>query len=266
MKVRTKEILRDFFGVIVPQEIVAKNEPATCVPDGQEWGDILNTITDIITVHDRYFNIVYANRAAETMLGLPPLSGQEVKCFDYFHGGGCSPEGCPGLACLRTGKSNTFEMFEPHLNMYIEVRAIPRVDRRGEVLGVIHIVRDITKRRLIEEELHIHRNHLEWLVRERTAEISSVNERLQREIVERKRAEMEKEWLIKELEDALSNLNTLSGLLPICAWCKKIRNDGGYWQQVDAYIAEHSNAEFTHGICPECAERLRMEMKDPKEG
>jgi PAS domain S-box-containing protein len=264
MRVKTKERLRDFFGGIIPPDISAKNESGYYLPAGQEWGDIFNTITDMITVHDKDFNVMYANKAAEKMLGLPPLDASKAKCFEYYHGGERPPEGCPGCSCLRTGKSAFVETFEPHLKMYIDIRAIPRFDRHGEISGVIHIVRDITKRKLIEEELDIHRKHLAWLVWERTTEISTVNERLQREINERRRAEMEKEWLIRELEDALSKLSTLSGLLPICAWCKKIRDDGGYWQQVDAYIAEHSNAEFTHGICPECAEKLKEESDLPR--
>jgi hypothetical protein len=129
---------------------------------------------------------------------------------------------------------------------------------------LIHVVRDITARRLIEEELDIHRNHLEWLVGERTAEISRVNERLQREISERQKAEVEKEMLIGELREALSNIKTLNGLLPICAWCKKIRDDGGYWQQVEAYVSERSDAEFTHAICPQCMEKLRDDFKTPE--
>jgi hypothetical protein len=55
-----------------------------------------------------------------------------------------------------------------------------------------------------------------------------------------------------ELAAVAANLKTLSGLLPICSWCKKVRNDDGYWQQVETYIKDHSAADFTHGICPEC--------------
>jgi len=62
----------------------------------------------------------------------------------------------------------------------------------------------------------------------------------------------EQERLIGELEDALGRVKTLTGLLPMCSWCKKVRDDQGYWKAVEAYIHEHSNAEVTHGICPEC--------------
>jgi len=59
-----------------------------------------------------------------------------------------------------------------------------------------------------------------------------------------------------EMREALSNVKTLSGMLPICASCKKIRDDKGYWNQIEAYIRDHSEAEFSHGICPECAKKL----------
>jgi sigma-B regulation protein RsbU (phosphoserine phosphatase) len=60
---------------------------------------------------------------------------------------------------------------------------------------------------------------------------------------------------IAALEEALAGVKTLQGLLPICAWCKKIRNDGQYWQQVESYITEHSDARFSHSICPDCREK-----------
>lgn len=60
----------------------------------------------------------------------------------------------------------------------------------------------------------------------------------------------------QELQAALAKVKQLSGLLPICASCKKIRDDEGYWQDVASYIREHSEAEFTHGLCPDCAEKL----------
>jgi phosphoserine phosphatase RsbU/P len=66
---------------------------------------------------------------------------------------------------------------------------------------------------------------------------------------------------VRELEEALAKVKTLNGLLPICSYCKRIRNDQNYWQQVEAYVADHSDAEFTHGICPECyAEHVQTEL------
>jgi PAS domain S-box-containing protein len=77
-----------------------------------------------------------------------------------------------------------------------------------------------------------------------------------REISERKQAELEREAMITELTAALANIKQLKGLIPICASCKKIRNDGGYWQQVEEYVADHTDADFSHGLCDECAHKL----------
>ncbi len=77
-----------------------------------------------------------------------------------------------------------------------------------------------------------------------------------RDISERKLAEEEREKLISKLQEALDNIKTLKGLLPICANCKKIRDDKGYWNQIEAYIRARSDAEFSHGICPDCAKKL----------
>lgn len=82
---------------------------------------------------------------------------------------------------------------------------------------------------------------------------------IERDITARKREEEVRLRLIEELTDALRNIKTLTGLLPICASCKKIRDDRGYWQKVELYISQHTGAEFTHGICPECIVRLYPE-------
>jgi PAS domain S-box-containing protein len=73
------------------------------------------------------------------------------------------------------------------------------------------------------------------------------------DVTERNMADHERELLIIDLQDALTQVKTLSGLLPICSHCKMIRDDKGYWNQIESYIHEHSEAEFTHGICPDCA-------------
>jgi len=72
------------------------------------------------------------------------------------------------------------------------------------------------------------------------------------DITWRRKNELEQTRLIEELTEALSKAKTLAGLLPICAHCKKIRDEEGDWHQVEAYISQHSDAEFTHGICPQC--------------
>ena len=79
-------------------------------------------------------------------------------------------------------------------------------------------------------------------------------------ISKRKQVEKEREKLIAELQDAATKIKILSGLLPICSSCKKIRDDKGYWKQIESYIRDHSEAEFTHSMCPICAEKLYPEL------
>ncbi len=77
-----------------------------------------------------------------------------------------------------------------------------------------------------------------------------------RDISQRKQIEEERNQLIESLQDSLAKIETLRGMLPICASCKNIRDDKGYWNQIETYIRNHSEAQFTHGICPECAKKL----------
>lgn len=72
------------------------------------------------------------------------------------------------------------------------------------------------------------------------------------EIERRKKAEAERDQVIEELRQALSEVKTLQGFLPICSICKKVRDDQGYWNQIESYIRDRSDAEFSHGICPDC--------------
>ena len=85
------------------------------------------------------------------------------------------------------------------------------------------------------------------------AEIKQELSDAQEEIERRKKVEKERDVLIAELQKTLSEVKTLSGLLPICSICRKIRDDKGYWNQIESYIQEHSGAKFSHGICRECA-------------
>lgn len=82
-----------------------------------------------------------------------------------------------------------------------------------------------------------------------------------RDITERKATETEREQLIKELQEALANVKTLSGLLPICASCRKIRDQKGEWHNLEVYIRQHTECDFSHGICPDCRQMLYPEYR-----
>jgi PAS domain S-box-containing protein len=80
------------------------------------------------------------------------------------------------------------------------------------------------------------------------------------DVTEQKQFEEERETLIAQLQNSLKEIKVLRGIIPICASCKKIRDDQGFWQQVEVYIHEHSEADFSHGICPDCTVKLYPEI------
>ena len=105
--------------------------------------------------------------------------------------------------------------------VWIQARGVPILNEKGEIYRVAGIAVDITTR---------------------------------------KHMEAESENLIKSLQDALHEIKTLRGIIPICSYCKNIRDNDGAWDKVEAYIAKHSDAEFSHGICPKCLVKARSEI------
>lgn len=89
---------------------------------------------------------------------------------------------------------------------------------------------------------------------------------ISRDVTERKRAESERERLIAELQKALDEIKTLKGYIPICSYCKKIRDDKGYWEQLEKYISEHTEALFSHGICPDCIKTYFPDIPEIQQG
>jgi len=87
-----------------------------------------------------------------------------------------------------------------------------------------------------------------------------------RDISERRRLLEDKSSLVTSLSEAISELKTLRGIIPICSSCKKIRDDTGYWQQVDEYLSRFGEMEFTHGVCPDCRRELYGPSPDEAQG
>ncbi|HZF01807.1 MAG TPA: CHASE3 domain-containing protein [Methylomirabilota bacterium] len=81
-----------------------------------------------------------------------------------------------------------------------------------------------------------------------------------REMERRRKAEAKQRGLIDELQNALAEVKTLSGLIPICAWCKSVRNDKGFWSTVEQYVRTHTDADFSHGMCPNCQEKFKADI------
>ncbi|MEK6743449.1 MAG: response regulator [Nitrospirota bacterium] len=104
----------------------------------------------------------------------------------------------------------------------------------------------------------------DYVIKDRLSRLVPAVNRALAEAKERTRrmqAEKDREKLVHELQEALARVKTLSGMLPICASCKKIRDDKGYWSQIESYISRHSDAEFTHGMCPDCEKKAYEELK-----
>ncbi|MHB8810064.1 MAG: PAS domain-containing protein [Desulfobulbaceae bacterium] len=188
--------------------------------------NILNNVIPIC-VTDNQHRIILANDSYEQIFGpVRTLSGP-IMCHDSRPGPKCKTEECPLFQITQRGKASytceSKKTVQDVLHHYI-VTATPLLNHKGRQNGIIESFQDITPRKLLEQE---------------------------------------KENLITELREALAKVKLLSGLIPICAACKKIRDDKGYWTQIETYIRNHSEAEFSHGICPECAERLYGEdLKD----
>lgn len=120
----------------------------------------------------------------------------------------------------------------------------------------------------VNSELKQHKMHLEEVVIERTSKLQAAHDRLASELVERRRIEGVLEEKKEKLETTLAEVKTLSGFFPICSSCKKIRDDKGYWKQIEIYIREHSDAQFSHSVCPDCAKQLYpdLDIDDMLEG
>ncbi len=126
---------------------------------------------------------------------------------------------------------------EPHIRFYA---GAPLVTPNGQALGSICII-DRTPRQLSPEQK---------AALKRLAGLVMKNLELRR--------------VSAELAEAMANVKALSGMLPMCSWCKQIRNDQGYWQQVETFLKQHTDATFTHGMCPKCAEEFSKNPSQPK--
>lgn len=192
--------------------------------------NILNNIIPICVTDDQY-RIILANASYQKIFGPIRTRTGPIMCYDSRPGPKCHTDECPLYQILHLAKEVcTCESTktENGVSRCFIVTATPLLDKTGRRTGIIESFQDISARRQLEQE---------------------------------------KEQLITDLQEAMTKVKLLSGFLPICASCKKIRDDKGYWTQIETYIRNHSEAEFSHGICPECAEKLYGKfMMNPQKG
>jgi hypothetical protein len=153
-----------------------------------------------------------------------------------------------------------FRMMRPLVTVPACLRCHEEAGRApGEIRGGISVTVPLSRFVSAGADLRLGMAHLAlWLVG-MTGLIFGARD-VQRHTGARQRAEAERERLIAELQDALANVKTLRGLIPICASCKMIRDDQGYWTQLETYLAKHSDAEFSHGLCLDCMRKLYPDL------
>lgn len=185
----------------------------------------LTSIGDAVIATDAKGAIIFMNPAAEALTNWQQAEaiGLEVaKVFNIINEETLIPLADQAMTVIETGETlflenHTILIAKNNRAIPIADTVAPIKDEQGNITGAVLVFQDITERR---------------------------------------QTEAEREQLISELQTALDTIEVLSGIIPICASCKKIRNDEGDWQPIELYIREHSKAEFSHGICPECAARL----------
>ena len=182
--------------------------------------NVFNNVIPICITTDEY-DIINTNESYDKIFGIGKKPDYSVKCYDSRPGPKCRTESCPVVQVFNKGKElytcESVKKNDDGTERHFIVSATPYRDPEGNKIGIIETFQEITPRKILEKE---------------------------------------KEKLIRNLREALEQVKVLSGFLPICASCKKIRDDKGYWTQIETYIRNHSEAEFSHGICPDCAEKL----------
>jgi PAS domain S-box-containing protein len=193
-----------------------------------ELNQIFETAADAMRVIDKDFNVLRCNQTFWNLTGVKGAEGR--KCYDVFPGSLCHTPQCP-LSRIIHGEERVecqIEKVRPDGDTIpCILTATPFRQTEGELIGIVEDFKDISHIKQVEEE------------RERT---------------------------IAELQRAMAEVRVLSGLLPVCVCCKKIRDDNGYWNQIEAYVREHSEADFTHSICPDCTKKLYPDLVNKKKG
>ena len=144
----------------------------------EEWRAAFDSITEMVSIHDRDFKIVRANKAFAYAFNMEPEQIIDRTCYELIHDTNEPPSHCPHMETMRTKEPSTREIFTPHLGIHMEITAAPIFDDKGDVVASVHVARDITERRNAEEELQKYSDNLERIVEQRTQELKEKTEKL----------------------------------------------------------------------------------------
>ncbi|MCP4760392.1 MAG: PAS domain S-box protein [archaeon] len=196
-----------------------KNKKIELSKAKHRYRNLIDTMNEGLVEVDENWNITYTNNAFARMTGVK-LNQIIGKCFHDFVAKSHKKLASSEHQNRLSGKTHRYELellLQDGQTISIMCSPQPRYDLKGKYLGGLAVIADIS---------HIKKN------------------------------EKEREMLIAELQEKLDEIQTLKGLLPICANCKKIRDDNGYWNNLESYIEKYSDAFFSHSICPDCSDKI----------
>lgn len=226
-----------------------------------EMRAIIERAADGIITADDEGLIESVNKAAETIFGYRESELQGLSVSTLLSSVYEDPEGASLWEFLRTNAIGMTGAAQEVIGLrrsgeaFFMDLAISQAEV-GDRSLFIAIARDVTDKKKSELALRQAHDQLERRVEERTAELQSANEQLVEEVHRREQVQNQQSQTLAELKQAMKDIKTLSGLIPICSSCKKVRDDDGFWNQIESYITDHSDAMFSHGICPDCKEVL----------
>jgi PAS domain S-box-containing protein len=217
---------RDLYTTI--EMALYKHKMDSKLAEREQWlHTILHSIGDAVIATNTGGQVVFMNPTAETLTGWAQSEavGRSINAvFTVIDGDTGQPVENLAAKAMQTGRTISFDALKNPLLVTktngktpIVDTVAPIMDDQGRISGAVLVFHDIS---------------------------------------ERKQAEEEREKLLAQLQEAMATLKILSGIIPICASCKKIRDDEGDWHPPEVYITHHSEAQFSHGICPDCAKRL----------
>ena len=177
--------------------------------------DMAEALSDWVCIIDLHLRIVRSNRAVKRFLGISRDEILGKACYEIVGGTCRRTEHCPFPTMLQTRQRASADIRLSD-GRWLSVTVDPLTDSNGKILGALHLVRDITAQRA---------------------------------------AQAGRESLVHELEQTLSKIKTLKGLIPICACCRRIRDKDGTWYTLEDIVRRNFDADFSHGLCPECAAR-----------
>ncbi len=194
----------------------------------KHWRETFDVMSDLVSVVGKDMRFLKVNKPLAALLGQGPADLIGEQCFKWMHRTDEPWPQCPHLKALESGQMTTREIVAPHLGKTLLVTCSPFFDEQGEVIGTVHVARDVT---------------------------------------EQKKMAAEREKLIKKLQDALTEIKTLKGILPVCCVCGLIRDDTGCehgkgtWMKVDQFITRKTDARVSHSYCPKCYDKAMEKLE-----